>query len=323
MIITRIKASNVLKYEKLDLSLPEKGLIAISGQNESGKSSIGEAVCFALFGRTFSIEPEDVKKVVRWGENHCAVTLFFKIDSQTYELARFLDTDGNHSAKLTRAGEEDPLARGVAPVGEKLVELLGFEYEQFVESFYLAQREITTPHPHSQAVKIMAGIEPLEGVVGELEREIEERNDLLEDMQAECDAVDQEIDELGIHPGHLQNLENDRLEAVDQADRVRVLHEEMGQRLDVYCKNTRAIYKASSARSRGRSAAVSPAARFPRSESAAVAAGRADLDCLCGCRFRRTVPADVDAGCRQGIQGASFACRVGRAGGNAVSGTRG
>jgi len=250
MIITRIKASNVLKYEKLDLTLPEKGLIAISGQNESGKSSIGEAVCFDLFGRTFSIEPEDVKKVVRWGENHCAVTLFFKIDSQTYELARFLDTDGNHSAKLTRAGEEDPLARGVAPVGEKLVELLGFEYEQFVESFYLAQREITTPHPHSQAVKIMAGIEPLEGVVGELEREIEERNDLLEDMQAECDAVDQEIDELGIHPGHLQNLENDRLEAVDQADRVRVLHEEMGQRLDVYCKNTRAIYKASSARSR-------------------------------------------------------------------------
>lgn len=250
MIITRIKATNVLKYCKLDLSLPEQGLIAISGQNESGKSSIGEAVCFALFGRTFSIDSDDVQKVVRWGENHCAVTLFFKVDSQAYELSRFLDRDGNHSARLNRAGEEDPIARGVAPVDDKLVDLLGFEYEQFVESFYLAQREITTPHPHSQAVKIMAGIEPLERVVAEIENEIEERNELLDEVQAEVDSVDRDIDELAIHPGHLQNLENDRLETVDQADRVRVLHEEMGQRLDVYCGNTRAIYKATSARSR-------------------------------------------------------------------------
>jgi len=250
MIISRIKASNILKYEKLDLTLPEQGLIAISGQNESGKSSIGEAVCFALFGRTFSIESDDVQKVVRWGENHCAVTLFFKVDSQAYELSRFLDRDGNHSAKLSLAGEEEPIVRGVTQADEKLVELLGFEYEQFVESFYLAQREITTPHPHSQAVKIMAGIEPLERVVTEIEHEIDERNELLEEMQAECDVVDNEIEELGIHPGHLQNLEGDRLETVEQADRVRVLHEELGQRLDVYCANTRTIYKANTARSR-------------------------------------------------------------------------
>ncbi|WP_043108042.1 AAA family ATPase [endosymbiont of unidentified scaly snail isolate Monju] len=68
MIITRIKGSNILKYRRLELALPESGLIAISGQNESGKSSIGEAVCFALFGRTFSIGPDELDKVVRWGE---------------------------------------------------------------------------------------------------------------------------------------------------------------------------------------------------------------------------------------------------------------
>jgi len=250
MIITRIKAINVLKYEKLELELPEKGLIAISGQNESGKSSIGEAVCFALFGRTFSIGPDDLQRVVRWGENHCAVTLNFKIDSQSYELSRFLDRDGNHSAKLDQEGKEEPLARGVAQVGEKLTSLLGFEYEEFVESFYLAQREITTPHPHSQAVKIMAGVAPLERVAHELETEIDERNDLLEEVQAECDAVQRDIEELGLQPGYLQDLENDRHEAVEQADRVRLLHEEMEQRLDTYCANTRAVYKADSARSR-------------------------------------------------------------------------
>lgn len=250
MIITRLKASNVLKYQQLELQLPEQGLIAISGQNESGKSSIGETVCFALFGRTFSIAPQDLQKVVRWGENHCAVTLNFKVADQEYELSRFLDRDGNHSAKLSIAGEPEPIARGIAQVGEVLTDLLGFEYEQFVESFYLAQREITTPHPHSQAVKIMAGMAPLERVVREIENEIDERNELLEEVQTECDSVDRELDELGIEEGYLQSLEQDRIETVDQADRVRVSGEEMAHRLDVYTANTRHIYKAMSARSR-------------------------------------------------------------------------
>lgn len=57
MIINRIRAENVLKYAELSIDLSPRGLIAISGQNESGKSSIGETVCFALFGRTFRSRP--------------------------------------------------------------------------------------------------------------------------------------------------------------------------------------------------------------------------------------------------------------------------
>ena len=74
MIINSVSAKNILKYRNLDLQdLPDQGIIAISGQNESGKSSIGEAVCFALFGRTFSLRQEDVGKILLWGENHCSV----------------------------------------------------------------------------------------------------------------------------------------------------------------------------------------------------------------------------------------------------------
>ena len=37
------------RYAELTIDVAERGLIAISGHNESGKSSIGETVCFALF----------------------------------------------------------------------------------------------------------------------------------------------------------------------------------------------------------------------------------------------------------------------------------
>ncbi len=250
MIITRLEASNVLKYRRLSLSLPEKGLIAISGQNESGKSSIGESVCFALFGRTFSVGPDDLHKVVRWGENHCVVRLDFRIADQSYTLSRFLDRDGNHSAKLALEGEEEPFARGVTHVNELLVGLLGFEYEQFVESFYLAQREITTPHPHSQAVKIMAGVAPLEQVDREIGNEIAERKELLEEVEAECDALRQEMDDLGVQEGYLDRLREHRAETLEEREQVVAQVDELRERVAVYEHNTRAAYKAEQARSR-------------------------------------------------------------------------
>jgi exonuclease SbcC len=211
MIINRIRARNVLKYAELSLDLAERGLIAISGPNESGKSSIGETVCFALFGRTFSIRPDEIGKVVRWGENHCQVTLDFAVEDTRYTLSRFLDLDGNHSAKLSLAESADtPIARGVDQVADTLFTLLGFAYEEFIESFYLAQREITTPHPHSQAVRIMAGIAPLQTVQHMLDDEIAERQELLGEIAAEWEAVESDVKGLGIQQGHMVRLEDER-----------------------------------------------------------------------------------------------------------------
>ena len=80
MIIQSLSAENLLKYRQLELNdLPAQGVIAISGFNESGKSSVGEAICFALFGRTFAVGPTDVQKLIRWGESRCAVTLGFSV----------------------------------------------------------------------------------------------------------------------------------------------------------------------------------------------------------------------------------------------------
>lgn len=253
MIIDRIRAQNVLKYAELTIELEARKLIAISGQNESGKSSIGETVCFALFGRTFSIRPEEIEKVVRWGENHCHVELEFSVEDRRYVLTRFLDRDGNHSAKLVRADRPDePVARGVQQVADALLGILGYDFDEFVESFYLAQREITTPHPHSQAVKIMAGVAPLEQVVRDLEDEIVEREDLLGEMRAECESVDQDLRGLGIQQGALKRLEQQRRQTAEQLDQVNALIGEVNHGLDTFSGNTVLIERARGARARAR-----------------------------------------------------------------------
>lgn len=211
MIITSLKAHNVLKYERLELeSLPDDGVIAISGQNESGKSTIGETVCFALFGRTFSLDQTELDKVVYWGSSGCSVSLKFRIEDKHYHIERFLDKEGTHSAKFSRDGEEDhPIARGVEGVADALFLVLGYEYEEFVDSFYLAQREITAPQPHSHTVKAMAGIAALEYVEFQFEEEIAEEQELIEKSESRIAEIDAETEELNIQPDHLKNLENE------------------------------------------------------------------------------------------------------------------
>lgn len=211
MIITHITADNLLKYTHLELTeIPRQGVITISGQNESGKSTIGETVCFALFGRTFSIGDDEITRVIRWGEPRCSVSLGFAIGDKDYVIARFLDNEGNHGARLYPAGDEDhPFAKGVNAVREALDELLGYQFEEFVESFYLAQREITTPHPHSHAIKTMAGISALENVADDLAADLKNEQRRQPDIEEQINTVEADIKALKIEPRKLIGLECD------------------------------------------------------------------------------------------------------------------
>jgi DNA repair exonuclease SbcCD ATPase subunit len=208
MIINSLRAENVLKYSKLLLEdIPEQGLIAVIGDNESGKSSIGESICFALFGRTFSLDSAGLDKVIRWGESRCSIKLEFTTPNRRrYQVARFLDELANHGASIRRVGEE-PMVRGVDEVEARLEDIIGFGYREFIESFYLAQREITTPHPHSFAVKAMAGVDALEKVVAACEGELKQAGTKTEETEKQKADIAEQVAELGLEEGHLASLE--------------------------------------------------------------------------------------------------------------------
>jgi exonuclease SbcC len=230
MIITDLIAENILKYGSLELNnLPEKGLVAIHGLNESGKSTIGETICFALFGRTFSLTSQELDKLIRWGETRCSATVRFRIgDGEHYEIARFFDRDGNQGARLNRVDAPDlPMTRGVEFVDRALQGLLGYGYNEFIESFYLAQREITTPHPHSDAVKAMAGLTSLRTVSEEYQDEIETQHEKLEKIRLQLEETEQALADLNIQPDRLHSMqqEHDELgqseaQIKDQADQI-------------------------------------------------------------------------------------------------------
>jgi len=229
MIITDISAENVLKYARLELKdLPESGIIAIDGPNESGKSTVGETVCFALFGRTFSLEAGELDKLIRWGESRCSVSLRFRPgDGEHYEVSRFLDREGNQGARLSLVGQDKPMARGVEAVENRLYDLLGYGFEEFIESFYLAQREITTPHPHSYAIKAMAGISTLEYLSDDYAGEIELEREAVEEIRQQAAGLEQELEALAVDPQLLPALEAERDGLVEEDTRALAEVEEL------------------------------------------------------------------------------------------------
>jgi DNA repair exonuclease SbcCD ATPase subunit len=212
MIVRGLRAQNVLKYARLDLSgLPSEGRIAVTGPNEAGKTAICEIICLALFGRSFAVPPAERSTTIKWGEPKGSVELDFGArDGEQYTVTRYLNRDGGHDASLSRSVDGQTVARGVEAVHRALVPLIGFDYGEFVDTFYLAQREISVPHSQSDTVKAIVGIGAMERAAREITEEIAQERASIERRKQEVTSLNLQVMELDYHPEAEQRLRSEQ-----------------------------------------------------------------------------------------------------------------
>ncbi len=220
MIIHSIHAVNVLKYARLDLeNLPEKGKIAVSGANESGKTAIVETIAFALFGRTFTSDHSNIIRTIKWGETNCSVEMTFTaIGNNSYTINRSIDKQGMHSAELYITGKDNPLAIGPQAVEEQVINACGFDFEQYLDSLYLAQVEITSSASQAHTIKAIAGSTPIEAISDEIRIEIHAANDSLSVTEEEQNRLREKIESLDVPPEKLSLIKADKQQCAEQID---------------------------------------------------------------------------------------------------------
>ena len=219
MIIKQIQAENILRYAKVALTnLPTVGVIGISGPNESGKTSTVEIICLALFGRTSTVEGGELTKVVKWGQFSGSVTLeFVARDKNCYTVTRQFDRDGTQAAQLMQSGSTTPIARGGEAVNEAVVQLGGFTYQRFVDSFYLVQRNMVAPEVLKETVKVLSGVQTLDNIHAECESDIRTSQDAIIPLEPKISAVQKQLAELNIQGDTLSQLQAQRQSELDGA----------------------------------------------------------------------------------------------------------
>ena len=105
MYIQKIKVSNFKSiYDPLEINFAEtNGFWKISGEVGAGKTTIGEAIIFGLFG---SINKKNVGDLISWGERHGLVELWCNSRGKNLYIKREINLHGQSPTYVEVDGEE-------------------------------------------------------------------------------------------------------------------------------------------------------------------------------------------------------------------------
>jgi exonuclease SbcC len=130
------------------LTLPESedelpnGLIIVRGPNSTGKSSIFEAILWALWGPV-AVEPTN-DELINFASSFCEVRLEFDIAGTRYEINRSYDSAKGMSVVLSeeKIGKWKKIADKSQTVGRKMEEILNLEPQQALQTLLVRQGEV-------------------------------------------------------------------------------------------------------------------------------------------------------------------------------------
>jgi len=146
----RLVSLQAQNFKKLKISKPlplSEGIILITGLNESGKSTILDAVLYALFGRV--IRPSKMpsnEDIISYGNGEAQVRLEFDIGENRYRVVREVHKTRPNRATLVEVrpnGTTKTLASSVKDVTAEIERLLGgITYDEIVASSVVAQKDL-------------------------------------------------------------------------------------------------------------------------------------------------------------------------------------
>ena len=134
--------------ERTDIDLGDVDLVALVGPTGSGKSTIIDAITFALYGKVARYENNQRRApVINQISNEARVALDFELDGQVLTAARVVrrTTGGGvttREVRLERGG--NVLAGDVTSMSQEVQGILGLDVEQFNRTVVLPQGKFAT-----------------------------------------------------------------------------------------------------------------------------------------------------------------------------------
>jgi len=196
-----IKNFRVIRSVNFDF---DDQVIGIIGQNGSGKSSIIEAISWALYGNQAARSGKDeIKSEFANPQDNCEVSLSFSINGEKYQVLRRLIGKKEHAeVQLFRGDDSESV--GVKETQKYVGELLGLDWKGFNTSFLARQQELNAlsdlrPKERQNHLAGMLGIEKVDKAITRVKEDIKRYKDrimLLENQIGESDQLEKRIADL-------------------------------------------------------------------------------------------------------------------------------
>lgn len=142
MLLHRLVMRNFKRYREEEIRFAD-GITGIVGNNGAGKSTIVEAVVFALYGLQGGSGGSYIVSSFAGKKERCEVRLDFSVGGVEYAVTRTYrrtETSTQHDAALFMEGEQ--IAEGVSDVALQVRRVLGMGPEDFRHTVFAAQKDL-------------------------------------------------------------------------------------------------------------------------------------------------------------------------------------
>src|SRR5919199_1856317 len=230
-MIKEIKLHNFISHQDTSLIL-DKGITVFVGHNGSGKSSIIDAITFALFGEHTR---KSNKNLVHRSTSSSYVHLLFYVNSREYSAYRQLGPLGQSiSAKLSLVSEADKVINKPIVAGERkqlgesmsaeVAKILGIDYKKLKVATIIQQGELNRiiefqPKDFKELLNGMIGMDRLDlayqtmhEIIDDFRERLRDLNNGFDDKQIESirNSIQQNSSELFESESTLKQLETER-----------------------------------------------------------------------------------------------------------------
>ena len=142
--LERLYVDNFKSLRQVGLCFPAQGSVLIEGLNESGKSTLFEAVYFALYGRPL-VSEAGLDSTIRYGAETAIVELALSVDATELLIRRHLRRGRPGRARLLVRypdGAREEITRLSAITPRLIAELGGLDGETLLNSCFVEQKKL-------------------------------------------------------------------------------------------------------------------------------------------------------------------------------------
>src|SRR3989344_5645564 len=214
-MITAVELGNFLSHSDTTLEF-DNGVTVFVGNNGAGKSSIIDAITFALFGQHTR---KSNKGLIKRGTNQAFAKVTFNVNGKQYRAERKIDTKGGLAAKFSEnvngdwiqiaAGERKQFGESMTSEVEKKI---GLDFEKLKIASIVQQGELNAiikakPKEFKELLNAIIGIDKLD-VAAEAMKII--NKDFREKIRGDIGYDDTQIEILSKDLGKLQDEINEK-----------------------------------------------------------------------------------------------------------------